>query len=354
MFYIAIKGFKAKNHYGGSSTIICGIFFIIFGLYNLFFWFFPYPYNGFMIWWSGIILIIFISFASIIKQIIKQMNREELNSKNLKISRLRKFVLLMTQENLYKEKISVKMETVRKSFHLAGFGFILAYFGFFFLFPVTRIVNDTVIVFIKETEWLYNMLWGDIHDYPYSKGDFQAVVDLTFFALIGALFFAIISDIIRILWGPEYSIFNFLTKAVLRDKEYNAFAAHIYLISGFIFSYMLYFIGIVHILIVVAAILISCFSDALAALIGRKYGKHKVKCIGGEIKSTEGFLAGTVSAFLIGLIVIGPVYALIAAVIFFILDFFPTIIADNLLNPIFITTGIAVSMILLGLPIGWF
>lgn len=354
MFYISIKGYKAKNHYGGSSTIICGIFFIIFGLYNLFFWFFPYPYNGFMIWWIGIILIIFISFASIIKQIIKQMNREEPNSKNLKISRFRKFVALMTQENPYKENISVKMETVRKSFHLAGFGFILAYFGFFFLFPVTRIINDTIIVFINETEWFYNIIWGDINDYPYSKGDFQAVVDLTFFALIGALFFAIISDIIRILWGPEYSIFNFLTKAVLRDKEYNAFAAHIYLISGFIFSYMLYFIGIVHILIVVAAILISCFSDALAALIGRKYGKHEVKCIGGEIKSIEGFIAGTGSAFLIALIVLGPVYALIAALIFFILDFFPTIIADNLLNPIFITIGIAVSMILLGFPIGWF
>jgi len=354
MFYIAIRGYKAKNHYGGSSTFVCGIFFIIFGLYNLFFWFLPYPYNGFMIWWIGITFIIYISFALLIKNIIEKLDKEQFNSENLKNSRLKKYVILMTKENPYKKKISFKMEIVRKSFHLAGILFILAYFGFFFIFPLARIVNDTVIVFIKETEWLYNILWGNIHDYPYIKGDFQAVVDLIMFTLIGALVFAIIPELIRVLWGPEYSLFNFLTKSILRDKEYNAFAAHIYLISGFIFSYMLYVIGFVQILTVVAAILIACFSDALAALIGRRFGKHKVNCIGSEIKSVEGFIAGTVSAFLIGLIVLGPVYALIAALIFFILDLFPTQIADNLLNPIAIAVGITFSILLLGLPIGWF
>ena len=354
MFYVAKKGYKTNNHYGGSSTLVCGILFLVFGFYNLFFGFFPFPYMGFMIWWIGMIFIVYVGFALIIKNVIKKLDKEKLNSENSKNSRLKKYVILMTKENPYKKEISIKMEIVRKSFHLAGILFVLAYFGFFFLFPITRIINDTVIIFIKESEWFYGLLWGSIHDYPYSKGDFQAVVDLTLFGLIGTLVFAIISEFIRIFWGPEYSIFHFLTKAILRDKEYNAFGAHIYLITGIIFSYMLYFIGMVHILTVTVAVLISCFSDALAALIGRKYGNHKVKCIGGDIKSIEGFIAGTGSAFLIGLIVLGPIYALIAALIFFILDFFPTIIADNLLNPILITIGISISIILLGLPISCF
>ena len=354
MFYIAKRGYKANNHYGGSSTLVCGILFLVFGFYNLFVGFFPFPFMGFMLWWIGMIFIVYIGFALIIKSVVKKLDKEKPNSENSKNSILKKYVILMTKENPYKKEISFKMEIVRKSFHLFGILFVLSYFGLFFLFPITRIINDTLIIFFKEYEWFYGLLWGSVQNYPYSKGDFQAVVDLTLFGLIGALVFAIISEFIRIFWGPEYSIFNFLTKAILRDKEYNAFGAHIYLITGIIFSYMLYFIGVVHILTVTVAVLISCFSDALAALIGRKFGNHKVNCIGGDIKSIEGFIAGTGSAFLIALIVLGPIYALIAAIIFFILDFFPTIIADNLLNPILITIGISISIMLLGLPIGWF
>ena len=354
MFYIAIKGYKSNNRYGGTSTLACGIMYVILAFYNIFFGFFLYPYTGFMIWWIGIILSIYLIFAFMIKKVKKKIEIEGLNRVNRDISKIRKFVIQMTQYNPYKENISFRMELVRKSFHSAGILFILAYFGFFiFLFPLTRIVNDTVIVFIKESGWVYNILWGDIQYYPYKRGDFQAVVDLTMFALIAVLVFTIISDIIRILWGPEYSIFNFVSKAILRDKEYNAFGAHIYLISGIILTYMLYVMGLVHILVVVAGILISCFSDALAALIGRKYGKHKVNCYNGDTKSIEGFVAGTGSAFFIGLIILGPIYALIAALIFFLLDLFPIIIADNVLNPIMITIIITLCVLFTGFPIGW-
>ncbi|MCK4780463.1 MAG: hypothetical protein KAT57_09765, partial [Candidatus Lokiarchaeota archaeon] len=51
MFHIGRKGIKVNNRYGGISTIICGICFLIFGLYNSIVRFFPYPYNGFMVWW---------------------------------------------------------------------------------------------------------------------------------------------------------------------------------------------------------------------------------------------------------------------------------------------------------------
>ena len=134
----------------------------------------------------------------------------------------------------------------------------------------------------------------------------------------------------------------------------NAAGPQIYIITGFIFSYMLYMIGAIDILVFFAGIIIACLSDASAALIGRKYGKHKIKLRKRGIKSLEGFLAGTIVAYLIGLIFVGPIYAIMGAVIFFLTDYFPTYTADNILNPIFIPIGIQLFILLLGLPVGWF
>jgi len=72
MFYIGRKGYKLGNRYGGVSTILCGVCFIIFGYYNSLVRFFPYPYNGFMVWWIGIILLVNFSFFKMIKREIKK------------------------------------------------------------------------------------------------------------------------------------------------------------------------------------------------------------------------------------------------------------------------------------------
>ncbi len=355
-FTIAYKGYKADNNYGGSSTSICGVIFVFFGFYNNIYGFLPYPFVGFMVWWIGIILGILVAFGLIIRRVGKKMEKEAKNgAKEAKNSALQRYVKMMREESPYKEMISIKMEVVRKGFHLAGLLFILSYFGFFFIAPITQIVNDTVIVFINDdaSELSYNFLWGLVSDYPYTPGDPQAVMDLTMFALIATLVLTIIADIIRVQWGAEYSIFNYVTRDVLRKKEYNAAGPQIYLITGVITSYLLFVVGFVHLLAVLAGILVACFSDAAAALIGRKYGKHKVTCIGGDVKSMEGFVAGAGSAFLIGVIVVGPIFALIAALIFFLLDYFPIVIADNILNPIAITIGIGIAYILTGGPIGW-
>ena len=355
MFFVAYRGYKAKNNYGGSSTAFSGIMFVIFGYYNSIFGFLPYPYNGYMIWWIGIILGIFLVFAFIIKKISEDMEKQKIKGNKKRDTTLRRFVRYIRENDPYKKSISIKMEGVRKSFHLAGLLFLLSFFGFFFIPPVTTLVNNSVIDFIHQQEWSYNLLWGDINEqYPYVKNDFQAVIDLTMFALIATLVLTIISDLIRVLWGPEYSIFNFLTKNVLRKKEFNAAGPQIYLITGAIVSYLFYILGIVPIWIVVCSILVACFSDALAALIGRQYGKHKITCIGGEVKSIEGFIAGAGSAYLIGLFTVGPVLAIFAALIFFLLDYFPIVIADNILNPILITVGLAIFTSLLGIPIGLF
>ena len=208
---------------------------------------------------------------------------------------------------------------------------------------------------IQQTEPSYVFLWGYLSNYPFGFGDFQAVVELTMFGLIGALAFAIISDIIRIVWGPEYSIFNFLTKSMLRNKEKNAAGPQIYIITGIIFSYMLYMAQIIpDVRIFFAGILIACLSDASAALIGRSFGKHKVRLRNKDVKSIEGFIAGVVVAYVIGIVLVGPIYAIIGALIFFLTDYLPSVTADNILNPIVIPIGIQLMVILLGLPIGWF
>lgn len=360
MFYIGRKGYKLNNRYGGISSILCGVCYIIFGYYNSLVRFFPYPYNGFMVWWIGIILLVNFSFFKLIKREIKktELKNESSVIENEKKTLLARYVERLTKENPYKEKITLKMEFIRKSFHLSGFLLVLAYFGFLpFLFPVTRIISDGVIELIHNIEPAYTLLWGDLSLFPFTIGDpisnQLAVFYLTMMALIGALMFAIISDLIRIMWGPEYSFFNFLTRSMLRNKEKNAAGPQIYIITGFIFSYMLFMVNLLNILAVFSGILIACLSDAAAALIGRKYGKHKVKVRSKDLKSVEGFLAGMVMAYLIGLILVGPIYAIVGAVIFFITDYFPIFTADNLLNPIFIPIGIQLLAIILGLPMGW-
>jgi dolichol kinase len=356
MFYIGRKGYKLNNRYGGISSILCGVCFIIFGYYNsLIKKFFLYPYNGFMVWWIGIILVINFTFFQMIK---KEKRKTDMKSEdslivNEKKPLLKRYIEKITKESPYKEEITFKMELIRKSFHLTGLLLVLAYFGLPFLFPVTQIIGDSVIELINNLGPVYTLLWGDLSLYPFIIGDPLSIFYLTMMALIGALMFAIISDLIRIIWGAEYSVFNFLTRSMLRKKERNAAGPQIYIITGFIFSYMLFMVNLLNILAVFTGILIACLSDAAAALIGRKYGKHKVRVRSKDIKSVEGFLAGIVVAYIIGLIFVGPVYAIIGAVIFFITDYFPIYTADNLLNPIFIPIGIQLLIIILGLPVGW-
>ena len=354
MYYIGVKGYRAKNRYGGISSILCGICFLFFGYYNSVIGFLKFPWMGFLVWWIGVILIINLIFTTIIRKDIKKMRREEKNRNNIgentrEKSVLRRYIRRMTKENPYVDEIPFRMEIIRKSFHLSGFLVLIAYYG------VASLVNDGIIVMIQQIEPSYNFLWGDLSTYPFGLGDFRAVVDIIMFALIGALAFAIISDIIRIVWGPEYSVFNFLTKSMLRNKEKNAAGPQIYIITGFIFSYMLYMAKIIpDIRVFFAGILIACLSDASAALIGRRFGKHKVRLRNNDVKSIEGFIAGVVVAYIIGLVLVGPIYAIMGALIFFLTDYLPSITADNILNPIFIPIGIQLMIFLLGLPIGWF
>ena len=351
-FYIATKGMRAKNKYGAISTAVCGGAFVVFGYYNSVFSFFPHPYNGYMVWWIGMNLALNLIFAYVVKRDLRLIREEGLTlSKNH--TRLINYILKMTKTDPYSKDISIRMEIIRKSFHLSGLLILIAYYGLFLIPPITQLINDALLVVLPQIEPAYNFLWGPLSLYPYTFGDPQAIIDITMMALIGSLVFAILSDILRILWGPEYSIFNFITHSMLRPKELNAAGPQIYIMVGFIFSYMLYLMGIIRIEAYFAGILIACLSDAAAALVGRCLGKHKVILNDSTEKSIEGFIAGVVVGYIIGLIFVGPIYAIVGALIFFLTDYFPGYTADNILNPLLIPFGIQMFIYLWQLPVGW-
>jgi len=116
---------------------------------------------------------------------------------------------------------------------------------------------------------------------------------------------------------------------------------------------MLYMVGLIYISVFFAGILIACLSDASAALIGRRFGKHKIILRNKDVKSIEGFIAGVAVAYVIGFIFVGPIYAIMGALLFFLIDYLPSVTADNILNPILIPIGIQLMIFLFGLPVGW-
>lgn len=103
-----------------------------------------------------------------------------------------------------------------------------------------------------------------------------------------------------------------------------------------------------------ASTLIATVADAAAALIGMKYGKHKFK--EQSKKTIEGYIAGILTSFFIVIIIMilyhewMPVnislilaMAIIAALLFFLIDMFSNNMCDNILNPIL--TGLGMWMI---------
>ncbi|TXT56163.1 MAG: conserved membrane protein of unknown function [Promethearchaeota archaeon] len=358
MGYIGIKGIKGnrgatKNIYGSISTLVCGLAWGFFALYNTISEIFTFPFDGFIVMWIGGIFIIFASFGLLVRKISHGTDFKKSNDSNHELSKIEIFIKKIRRKETYKDEIPIKMEIIRKSFHLTGLVFIIGYFGFFCIPPLALIANRAIFVFIDWTEPVYNVLWGPVSTYPYPTDSVDAINKIASLGLFGAFFFMINSDLIRVLWGPEYSVFHFLTRSTLRKEEYEAVGPQIYLITGAIFGYLLFLMGAIDILSYTAGLSCSCFSDALAALVGRIWGNNDVKCVGGGKKTVEGFMAGTISAFFFCLIFVGPIYAIVGTCVFLIIDYFSFHISDNILNPIFIPVAIRLFYWILQIPIGW-
>ena len=108
--------------------------------------------------------------------------------------------------------------------------------------------------------------------------------------------------------------------------------------------------------ILASVALITTGADAVACLIGKKYGTHSLKK--NSNKTIEGFIAGGITTFLIVFIVMNIYHfwmpinfikilmmSLVSVFLFLLVDFYIEHVSDNILNPIL--TGLGMWLILL-------
>jgi len=106
-----------------------------------------------------------------------------------------------------------------------------------------------------------------------------------------------------------------------------------------------------------AVALITTGADAIACIIGKKYGAHSLRK--NSNKTIEGFIAGGVSTYLIVIIILNLYYpwmpisilkiflmASVATILFLLVDRFARNISDNILNPMLTGFGIWIIYIL--------
>jgi dolichol kinase len=332
LYIISYRGFKIHNLHSGFSTLASAILFTFFGIYDLIIGLFPWPFGPLFLIISLIIITLQILFVFIRKKQLKKIPTESSSYKGIS-----------------NENFSSKQEFLRKMFHLAG---ILVPIGYYWVFPL---INGLVIKSLNTTggRAFYEFLWDNVEYYPFLLNDLNTSGELMYFTLWCVLIFAIVYDFVRIFTRPEYSIFRRLLKSVLREKEVISVGPQVLLVLGALTSFFGPTLGWYSYEIAVSATLTACIADGLVAVLGKRFGKHKIRVFNGEEKSIEGFAIGFISSYLCSMIIIGPFYALFAAIIFVLLDVFSFHIADNLLNPILLALGVwSVSMIF-NIPIGW-
>ncbi|NVM54777.1 MAG: hypothetical protein HWN66_13830 [Candidatus Helarchaeota archaeon] len=118
----------------------------------------------------------------------------------------------------------------------------------------------------------------------------------------------------------------------IREKEKETVASYVYFTIGMIFaSTFLYPIPLFSI------IGILCFADTAASLFGRKYGKHRLQF--NKTKSWEGSLAGFLVCLLVTVLFVGPIWGLVASIVFFVIDGITPVLSlsDNIGIPIGVT-----------------
>ena len=148
-------------------------------------------------------------------------------------------------------------------------------------------------------------------------------------------------EIMRIRFDEYNCVMKKTLQKTRRPTEINDLSASLLLLLGLAFSSIILTYGsdnrIEGVYAQMGVICISVFSDMFAALIGRKWGKHKWKIVPG--KSFEGSIAGFIVGFVTATIFIGPILALIGSCLFVFTDIAldKVKICDNALNPILIS-----------------
>ncbi|MFO7783428.1 MAG: diacylglycerol/polyprenol kinase family protein [Thermodesulfobacteriota bacterium] len=143
---------------------------------------------------------------------------------------------------------------------------------------------------------------------------------ISVFLLLSILF--LLLEIYRIKLAKELLFFNIL----YREKDKNKIAAHVYFTIGAMFVFLFFPFDIASV-----SLLMTTFGDAFAALIGVRFGRHKIY----KEKSLEGSLAEFFVNLLIASIILNDFYVIFSmALTATAVEIFLTKIDDNLGIPL--------------------
>ena len=182
--------------------------------------------------------------------------------------------------------IKMKKEILRKSFHLI--------FGIFFLL-IIYFLGTQISLQIISVIFLIGLIFALMH-----RG------------------------------GIKIPLFEKIIFAVEREheKHFPGKAALMFFLAAIILLY--FFSGETN--LVLAGLSVQIFADTAAALVGKKFGKHKILSKDHYTKTIEGTIACFLVALLVLLFFVPFEFALIVAIIATIIEFAP--INDNLLIPL--------------------
>lgn len=157
--------------------------------------------------------------------------------------------------------------------------------------------------------------------------------------ILGLLFLLLPVELVRLQFPQADYPFKGTITSLMREKERGSFGAHYYITATLPVA-ILWLTDDPSswdrtIYAVLAVFGVTVFADAISALVGVRYGKRKFPH--NPNKSWMGTFGGTLAAVLLAFPFTGPIGALAAGGVFFLVDVFapvPFSASDNILNPL--------------------
>ncbi|MHA1272619.1 MAG: hypothetical protein ACTSVV_16995 [Promethearchaeota archaeon] len=341
IFYPIVKRsfiLKTKNRYNSALVIVLLIILAIFislpfcdgGTFEnpKFYLFMPMNYYAVVV--AGGVLLVFVFFALFKK---KTIDEDSYNRQLMQGIDVNKEISILSSQNF-----TTRQEMKRKLIHLLAILYIatwmlepLVFYGVGFLYD--GIANTPT----KENLYNSRLLFED--------KDVEIILlnglVVQFFMLICIFIGNFYAEIMRLRFKEYAFPLKRTLQTTRRPTEIYDTSASILLLLGLAISSIILTYGkadrIAGVYAQMGVICIAVFSDMFAALIGRKWGKHKWKFVKG--KSVEGTIAGFVAGFFTAIIFVGWILALIGSLIFMFTDLVldKVKISDNALNPILIS-----------------
>ncbi|MFX1297410.1 MAG: hypothetical protein ACFFD2_21460 [Promethearchaeota archaeon] len=271
---------------------------------------------------AGIVFLFFI-VVNIIHYLITR-NSDDLNQK----------------ENDFSDRETIHHETIRKVFHICLFFAIIALLFIGYIVIKALYFQGSGLPGLQEA---YENYWGSSDGLGMQNVnlEFGQSINLMFFFLLNTIF--IMSECSRL---DKWFYFPLRKMAIIgiREKEKDTVASYVYFTSGMVFA-----ATFIYPIPLFSIIGIMCFADTAASLVGRKYGNHKI--LFNRKKTWEGSIGGIAVCFLVTVLLVGPIWGLMATLVFFVIDTTtPTLpISDNIGIPIAVA-GIYLLLSILQVP----